>query len=335
MKATDLKKSLKALIDKKVPVFIWGAPGIGKSSIVKETADELSLEFIDLRLSLMDPTDLKGIPFLDKKNSQAVWAKPNFLPKDTSSQGVLFLDEINSAPPSVQASAYQLILDRRVGDYELPKNWSIIAAGNREGDRSVVYKMPSALSNRFIHIDMDVDFDDWKRWAYREGIDSSLISFLNFDKEHLFRFDPAKDQNAFATPRSWEYVDKILKSQIEESLLFENISGAVGRESAASFLNFRSVMDELPDVEAILKGERVDIGNETKVLFATVSSLVSHLKRDSIVDRVDNVIKFSASLPNEFSVLLIKEIQNAKIDLERSKEFERWVERFAHLLDYE
>ena len=127
MRASDLTKSLKALVVQKVPTFLWGAPGIGKSSIVKQIADEKGLDFIDLRLALMDPTDLKGIPFYDKETHTALWAPPAFLPRE--GEGILFLDELNSAAPAVQSSAYQLILDRRIGEYELPDGWAIVAAG--------------------------------------------------------------------------------------------------------------------------------------------------------------------------------------------------------------
>ena len=145
MRASKLTNTLIALIEQKVPAFLWGAPGIGKSSIVKQIAQSNEIDFIDLRLALMDPTDLKGIPFYDKESHTALWAPPAFLPK--SGEGILFLDELNSAAPSVQASAYQLILDRRVGEYELPDGWAIVAAGNRESDRGVTYRMPSPLAH--------------------------------------------------------------------------------------------------------------------------------------------------------------------------------------------
>ena len=194
MKASELITTLKSMIEVKLPAFIWGPPGIGKSSIVKEIAQKSGLEFIDLRLSLLDPTDLKGIPFFDANSKKGVWASPSFLPDDKDSKGILFLDEINSAPPAVQASAYQLVLDRRVGEYELPKGWSIIAAGNRENDRGVVYRMPPPLANRFIHLDMEVDISEWKRWAYINSVEDILIAYLSYSPQSLFRFDPNSNQ---------------------------------------------------------------------------------------------------------------------------------------------
>uniref|UniRef100_UPI0025DB766D AAA family ATPase n=1 Tax=Sulfuricurvum sp. TaxID=2025608 RepID=UPI0025DB766D len=119
MRTKDTIETMGALIDAKIPTFLWGAPGIGKSSIIKQIARESGIECIDLRLSLMDPTDLKGIPFYEKDSHSALWAPPSFLPRE--GRGILFLDELNSAAPAVQASAYQLILDRKVGEYTLPE----------------------------------------------------------------------------------------------------------------------------------------------------------------------------------------------------------------------
>jgi len=233
MKASDLTKSISVLVEQKVPTFLWGAPGIGKSSIIKQIADEKKMGFIDLRLALMDPSDLKGIPFYDKESHTALWAPPAFLPKDGN--GILFLDELNSAAPSVQASAYQLILDRKVGEYDLPDGWAVVAAGNRESDRGVTYRMPGPLANRFVHFEMEVSVEDWKVWAYENEICESIIGYISYKEEHLFTFDAKSNEKSFATPRSWEYVDKILKADLDKELLLESISGAVGREVAVGF----------------------------------------------------------------------------------------------------
>jgi hypothetical protein len=332
MKAEDISKSLDRLIESQIPVFVWGSPGIGKSSIIKQIAIKKELEFVDLRLSLLDPTDLKGIPFFDKDNHEAVWASPNFLPKNPESKGILFLDEINTAPPSVQASAYQLVLDRKVGDYELPKGWSIVAAGNHESDRGVVYRMPPPLANRFVHLSMEVSFEDWKGWAYGAGIDSSVIAFLHYDSEKLFDFDPSKNQKSFPTPRSWEYVNRILKSGIEQGLLMDIISGAVGVQSATAFMSFRKVMHRLPSIEKLLNGEEVEVEHDSQVLFALIAGVISNIRGDSTKVKIDNALKFSLTLPKEFSVMLVKDMQQNQVDVESSMVWEDWVEEFAYLL---
>jgi hypothetical protein len=333
MKASNITKVVNKLIAKKLPVFIWGAPGIGKSSIVKQIASEQGLEFLDLRLSLLDPTDLKGIPFFNAQTNEGVWAKPSFLPSEPNSKGILFLDEINTAPPAVQASAYQLILDRKVGEYELPEGWSIVAAGNRENDRGVVYKMPPPLANRFVHFEMEVDFNDWKAWAFKEGLESSIIAYLAYDKSMLFTFDATSNEKSFATPRSWEYVDSIIKSGIDNDLILDSISGAVGREAAVGYISFKKVMNTLPDLNTILDGTLKELEEEDpKVIMALAIGLVNALIENPSDEAVDNVLKFSLKLPGEFSIMLVKDMQQNSIDVEGSSEWSEWVREFAYLL---
>jgi hypothetical protein len=333
MKASNISTVVSHLIDRKLPVFVWGAPGIGKSSIVKKIAKDKDLEFIDLRLSLLDPTDLKGIPFFNAETKEGVWAKPSFLPSQEGSRGILFLDEINTAPPAVQASAYQLILDRRVGEYELPEGWSIVAAGNRETDRGVVYKMPPPLANRFVHFEMEVDFNDWKNWAYAVKIESSIIAYLAYDKSMLFTFDVQSNEKSFATPRSWEYVDSIIKSGIEAELILDSISGAVGREAAIGYLSFKKVMKDLPDLNRILDGSLAELeGEDPKVMMALAIGLVNALIENPAEEAIDNVLNFSLLLPGEFSIMLVKDMQQNSIDVEDSEAWGEWVRKFAYLL---
>ncbi len=332
MRAKEITTTLNSLIEAQIPVFIWGSPGIGKSSIVKQIAKDKNLEFVDLRLSLLDPTDLKGIPFFDKDNNQAIWASPNFLPKEPNSKGILFLDEINTAPPSVQASAYQLVLDRKVGDYKLPSGWSIVSAGNNESDRGVVYRMPPPLSNRFVHLNMEVSFEDWKIWAYKNSIDSSIISFLHYDSKKLFAFDPSKNEKSFPTPRSWEYVDKILSSKLKNSLLLETISGAIGKESGMAFISFRKVMNKLPNIDEILEGKEVKIEHNSQILFTIIAGIILSILNKSSKDRINNALKFSLNLPKEFSVMLVKDMQQNGINVEGSNFWDSWVDEFAYLL---
>jgi hypothetical protein len=302
MKASNITKVVNKLIVKKLPVFIWGPPGIGKSSIVKQIATSQEFEFLDLRLSLLDPTDLKGIPFFNPETNEGVWAKPSFLPSDTGSKGILFLDEINTAPPAVQASAYQLILDRKVG-------------------------------NRFVHFEMEVDFNDWKAWAYSSKIESAIIAYLAYDKSMLFTFDASSNEKSFATPRSWEYVDSIVKSGIEADLILDSISGAVGREAAIGYLSFKKVMKDLPDLNTILDGSLTELEEEdSKVMMALAIGLVNALLENNSEEAIDNVLRFSLQLPGEFSIMLVKDMQQNGIDVEGSNAWGEWVREFAYLL---
>jgi len=331
MRAGELTQALQALVLQKVPTFLWGAPGIGKSSIVKQIAKENDLDFIDLRLALMDPTDLKGIPFYDKESHTALWAPPAFLPRE--GKGILFLDELNSAAPAVQSSAYQLILDRRVGEYELPEGWAIVAAGNREGDRGVTYRMPAPLANRFVHFELEVSVDDWREWAYKYGLDSRIIAYISYRNEHLFTFDVKNESKSFATPRSWEYVGNILKSSLAPALLLETISGAVGRDVAVSFLSFLKVMDRLPDIKMILSGQDFTYSEEVDVLYALSSGIVSHYLQNPTPESLENLLRYTLELKGEFAVMIAQDLQRAGITMEGSDIFKEWVRKFSYLLD--
>ena len=330
MNATNLISSISSLVEQKVPTFLWGAPGIGKSSIVRQIASATRVDFIDLRLALMDPTDLKGIPFYDKDTHTALWAPPAFLP--TKGEGILFLDELNSAPPSVQASAYQLILDRKVGEYELPEGWAIIAAGNRESDRGVTYRMPAPLANRFVHFEMEVSVEDWRLWAFNEKIDERIISYISYKNEHLFTFDAKSDAKSFATPRSWEYVNSVLKSSLRTDLLLDTISGAVSKDVAVSFLSFAKVMSRLPDIENILETGSGDYSDDVDVLYALSTGLVSAFMRENTAGNLENLLNYTLELKSEFAVMVVQDLQRAGIDMQRSKAFEIWVQKFAYLL---
>jgi len=242
------------------PIFIWGPPGIGKSDIVSQITDDLGNSLmIDMRLALMEPTDLRGYPFRNPENNQMEWAPPADLPTqelaDQYDHIVLFMDELNSAPPSVQAAAYQLILNKKVGQYVLPENTVIVAAGNRETDRGVTYRMPAPLANRFRHINLDVDFGEWQQWAMKNQIHQDVIGYLSYQKSDLFDFDPKTSSQAFATPRSWSYVSEMLYTPgFDSAEVFEQkaeVAGAVGDGTAGKFIEHRRIASKLPDVKDI------------------------------------------------------------------------------------
>jgi len=330
MRASEITEALKALVVQKVPTFLWGAPGIGKSSIVKSIATNKGIGFIDLRLALMDPTDLKGIPFYDKESHTALWAPPAFLPRD--GEGILFLDELNSAAPAVQSSAYQLILDRAIGEYRLPDGWAIVAAGNRESDRGVTYKMPAPLANRFVHFELEVSVEDWRAWAFQAAIDPRIIAYISYKSEHLFTFDPKANEKSFATPRSWEYVHNILQSELAAQLLLDVISGAVGKEVAVSFLSFVKVMKKLPDIQAIADATLREYPQEIDVLYALSSGLVSYYLQNPSEKTLENIINYTLELQSEFAVLIIQDLQREGVKMEHLSSFKKWVEQFAYLL---
>ncbi len=272
------KKAIQKGFAKRRPIFLWGPPGIGKSDIVKQLGEDLGAHVIDVRLSLWEPTDIKGIPYFDSNHNKMVWAPPSELPDaEMAAQYkniILFLDEMNSAPPAVQAAAYQLILNRRVGQYHLPDNVLIVAAGNREADKGVTYRMPAPLANRFIHLEMRVDWDDYSFWATENRIHKDVVGYLTFSKKDLYDFDPKSSSRAFATPRSWTFVSELLDdADTDDNTLTDLISGAVGEGLAIKFMAHRKHASKMPDPTDILKGKVKKM--ETKEISAMYSLAVS------------------------------------------------------------
>lgn len=252
----EAKRAIRKCIKIQRPVFMWGPPGIGKSDIVKQIGAEQDREVIDIRLSLWEPTDIKGIPYYNSDNKTMTWAPPSELPTDPESTAILFLDELNSATPATQAAAYQLILNRRVGTYVLPKGVSIVAAGNREADKGVTYRMPAPLANRFVHIELRHDFEDWHAWAVNNRIHEQVVGYIGFAKNDLYDFDPKSSSRAFATPRSWSFVSELLKDDdLTENSLTDLISGAIGEGLAVKFMAHRKVAKQMPNPADILEGK--------------------------------------------------------------------------------
>jgi hypothetical protein len=297
--ALQAKKAILQAFKSKRPIFLWGPPGIGKSDVVAEITRELNGHMIDLRMAQMEPTDLRGIPFFNKNNEKMDWAPPIDLPDqelaDQHPIVVLFLDEMNSAAPAVQAAGYQLILNRRVGKYVLPDNVVIVAAGNRESDKGVTYRMPMPLANRFLHVEMRSDFNTWQTWAVLNGVHQDVVSYLSFAKNDIYEFDAKSSSRAFATPRSWVFVSDLLKDEdsIDNDTLFTLVSGCVGEGLAAKFAAHRKISSKLPNPSDILNGTvtTLDI-KEVSAMYSLVISMCYEMK-----DMVDH----KRVTPSEFN----------------------------------
>lgn len=280
----NAKKSLRKAFKNKRPIFIWGPPGIGKSDIIKQLGSELDAHVIDVRLSLWEPTDIKGIPYFDSNDGTMRWAPPAELPsKDFASHHkmiILFMDEMNSAAPAVQAAAYQLVLNRRVGTYELPDNVVMVAAGNRESDKGVTYRMPAPLANRFVHLEMAVDWDDWFEWAAENKIHKDVLGFLTFSKKDLYDFDPKSSSRAFATPRSWSFVSELLvDDDTDENTLSDLTSGSIGEGLAVKFMAHRKIASKMPNPTDILSGKVTKMeSKEISAMYSLTVSLCYELK---------------------------------------------------------
>ena len=303
----EARIALQQCFKTKRPVFLWGPPGIGKSELVESIAEEMQGHMIDLRLGQMDPTDIRGIPFYNKEANVMDWAPPIELPTEELASKypvvVLFLDEMNSAAPSVQSAAYQLILNRRVGKYVLPDNVVMVAAGNREGDKGVTYKMPSPLANRFIHLEMRPDFDAWQRWAVNAGIHKDVVGYVSFAKQDLFDFDPKSSSRAFATPRSWTFVSQLLEGNLPTNIETDLVAGTVGDGTAVKFMAHRKVAGQMPNPRDILDGKVKELKvKEISAMYSLTVAMCYELKdlntkkdklnADEWHEKVDNFFNF-------------------------------------------
>ncbi|TVQ87185.1 MAG: AAA family ATPase [Chromatiaceae bacterium] len=299
------------------PVMLWGPPGVGKSQMVAHIAARHQVPVIDIRLSQMEPSDLRGIPF--RVGELVQWAVPGMLPdaERHGSAGVLFLDEITSAPPAVSAAAYQLILDRRLGEYQVPEHWAIFAAGNRQGDRGVTYSMPAPLANRFSHFEVETNLDDWVAWAYGSGIDERIIAFLRFRPELLFDFDPAHNPVAFPSPRSWEFAHRALqKFQNEPGLLQGTLQACVGPAAGVELTAFVNSLEQMPDLDAICAGEAAVVPREIDLQYAVAAALVGKAIRardsDHSAQVIGHILGYATRFPQrEMGVMLVSDLHRA------------------------
>jgi MoxR-like ATPase len=264
MTPADLKAFLDNLLSQNISLstMVWGPPGIGKSSIVAQLAEKHNIDFVDVRLSQLAPTDLRGLPVAEEGVSK--WYPPEFLPR--SGKGILFLDELNMAPPAMQGVAQQLILDKRVGNYIVPEGWFVWAAGNRKEDRAAVFDMPSPLANRFLHLQVEADFESFKNYALSQGIHEQIIAFLSYRPSLLHKLDP--QQPAWPSPRSW-----VMASQLHAVSM--DIAPAIGSATSAEFNAYIKLYENLPDLTDIFLGKAANIPfpSEPSVRYATTIGL--------------------------------------------------------------
>ena len=308
--SVQARKALLKAFKVKRPLFIWGPPGIGKSEVVADVTKELGGHMIDLRMAQMEPTDIRGIPYFNKDLNKMDWAAPVDLPdEELASQFpivVLFLDEMNSASPAVQAAGYQLILNRRVGKYVLPDNVVIVAAGNRDSDKGVTYRMPMPLANRFLHLEMRADFTSWQTWAVNKGIHKDVVGYLSFAKQDLNEFDSKSSSRAFATPRSWCFVSDLLNDDddTDADTILNLISGAVGDGLAIKFAAHRRFSGKMPNPIDILSGKVKDLAvKEISAMYALTIAMCYELK-DAIENRKISSKDFHVMADNFFNYIM-------------------------------
>jgi len=373
-----LRTALTHSINRKRPIFVWGPPGIGKSDIVAEVAREQNRPLIDIRLPLMEPTDVRGIPYLaevkvydaegnlvrDESNVPLTekvfkWSNPSDLPTDPNSRALVFFDEMSAAPPSVQAATYQVILNRKIGTYELPKDVVIVAAGNRVKDKGVAYNMPMPLANRFTHVTLDVSIDDWKEWALLNRVHKDVVGYLSFQPNDLMNFQPSADSYAFATPRSWFFASELLQEpnkdgdmvdvRLTDESLGDLIKGTVGEGPGIKFMTYRKQAANLPNAKDILEGKVTKLNTkQIDVMYALTTALCYELtdaskgvkednkKNDAFQAKVDVFFRFIMdNFEDELAVMGAKTIMGTyKLPLQAPK-LKNWVEfckRYSDLI---
>ena len=332
IKPSELKSKLETLISINKPAFIWGASGIGKSEIISKVAEKLDYNLIDVRVSLLDPVDLRGVPSVE--NGVTKWNPPVFLPRENDKQSILFLDELPHGSPSVQNALFQLIRDRRIGEYKLPDSTIILAAGNRVSDRVGANKINGALANRFSHLHLEADVNDWVKWGMSEGsIDPNVIAFIRYRPELLFDFD--KDSVAWASPRTWESVSDIVKADSKGMVVNSQdqslIGGTVGDSVAIEFCAFMGMVNTLPDVSAIIKNpETYEVSDDPSVLYA----LTGALARRSDATNFDAIITYMTrdEMSNEFAVLCINDAITVNPKLAKTKAYVDFMGKYQHIM---
>jgi hypothetical protein len=352
VKISEARTLIRKAISKRRPVFIWGPPGVGKSDLVGQIADDLNGITIDMRMALMEPTDIKGIPYYNATENTMKWAPPSDLPTvEFASQYdivILFLDELNSAPPAVQAAAYQLVLNRRVGQYVLPDNVVVVAAGNRLSDKGVAYRMPSPLANRFVHVELHVDFPDWQVWAVKNQIHPDVVGYLSYQKADLFQFDPQVHDRSFGTPRSWSFVSDLLDDQMTDNQQSDLVAGCVGSGLSVKFMAHRKVAARLPNPTDVLAGKvtTMDV-KEISAKFSLVTAMCYELK--AAYDSLNKEKKLDAWHPmcEHFIQFMMDNMEKEivvmgaatalktyelKFDYRKLKNFKEFYDKFAHLI---
>ena len=318
MAANIIEKSVSALLaDPSLakclpPIMLRGAPGVGKSSIIRSVAEKLGIGFIDIRLAEMEPVDLRGLPVPNHEAKSVQWYVTADLPRDPNSKGIILFDELTSAPKDLQVAAYELILDRRLGNlYKIPDGWFIVAAGNRTKDKAVATAMSSALANRMMHFEMDADAEEWGAWAVSKGLHPSVTGFIAYRPACLLKMDQNLEMG-WPSPRSWERVSHVIKLFDDEETTRKAVYGLVGPAVGCEFMefhkinkNFGSVLKMMTDPdEPVVIPDRAD---EKYAMASAVSYLLwnGHDAADE-AKRIDGFFRICMALPADFATMLVK-----------------------------
>ena len=347
-----IRTSVQTLIDNPdlaeslPPILLRGAPGCGKSTIVKQIAKELGIGFVDVRLAEMERVDVCGLPSVDSVTGTSKWNVPAFWPQDPDSKGIILLDEITSAPQDCQVAAYQIVLDRAISNsnYKIPKGWFIVACGNRTMDRAVVKSMSSALANRFAHFEMEANPEDWIPWAVTQDIHPSVTGFIKFRPDKLFQMKGQNLEMGWPSPRSWERVSHILPLFNDETTLRKVVYGLVGDNVGVEFMEFHRINKNFGNILKMLTDPEAKItipqkSDERYAMAAAVSYLIWNGKNEEDdKTRTSGMYRICMQMPADFATMIVKNamLGNKRVDrphavqyIAHAKEYKDFVEKYG------
>ena len=328
IKPTDLISELRANAMANIPSMIWGGPGIGKSDIAYQFSALMNAKMFELRANLFDPVDVRGglkVVEMQDGSYRTRYGVPEDYP-DTNYQGavVLFIDELPNAPKATQNALLQLLLNKRIGTYELPANTIIIAAGNRAQDRAAVHEMPTPVKNRFAHYQLEANVDDWCGWALKNNIDPSITGFIRYRPSLLHSVDAT--QNAFPTPRAWEMLNRKLPFMSDP---FYGCASLIGDGPAGEYLAFKSIYQDLPNIDDLIANPTTTkVPTETSLLYAISGALAAKVDTNNF----ENIMKYARRMPAEYQVVVVRDSLAKDSTLVNNPVFQKWTQDNAAVL---
>lgn len=331
VKPSQASEALASIIKARLVPMLSGSPGCGKSQIVHQLADAYQLKVIDLRLAQCDPTDLLGLPSI--QGNRAGYAPMNTFPieGDELPEGkngwLLFLDEFSSASPAVQAAAYKVVLDRMVGIYKLHENLAIVCAGNLETDNAIVQPMSTALQSRLVHLELQVDAQEWTNWAEDHDVDFRITSYIKFKPANLYTFKPDHTDKTYASPRTWEFTNRLLKTvEIDSPMALPLLSGTISEGVAREFIGFCKIYKDLPTIESIMEAPNsLKVPDEPSVLFALTGAVAQNATNKTIPKLIDYIVR----LPIEFQIVCLREAIRRNKEIVSSQAIRDWIKTNA------
>lgn len=330
MKLSQVRRTLiKSFNTNKQPYMLWGPPGVGKSETGRAVAEAVGGEFIDARLSIMDPSEMRFMMRIDKGAMK--FDRPFFIP--AKGKGIVMLDELVQCTPSMQAAASQLILDRRVGEHVLGDGWMVVGAGNKKSHKAATNAMPTHIRNRFVHLNVDVDVNEWIAWALSNNVDMRIIAYIKWRPMKLHEFDPQSNSEAFASPRSMFFASGLLDAEIEGGDLLEVMKGCVGETTGTELTGFLAVFDKMPSIDGILLNPmQSELPGDLAVLHAVTTALTFRADKDNIGRIVKYFDRLKDAQRPEFSGFALKEIALKKPELTKTRAYCEWASAMAPLM---